>query len=138
MPHLRTQIRDQVATLLTGLSTTGPRVHQSRMRPQADANLPCLLVTTNAEDIEQSVVGGLFQRRLQVIVEGVAKASAAVDDVLDQIAFEVEVAMVADRRATLKSIETAFDDDTDKPVGRIGMLYELVYSTRAGNPGASA
>lgn len=38
--HVRQQIREAVATTLTGLSTTSTRVFQSRLRPLVDADLP--------------------------------------------------------------------------------------------------
>lgn len=41
---LRKQIRDNVVTTLTGLSTTGSRVYASRVYPMAAANLPGLCV----------------------------------------------------------------------------------------------
>jgi hypothetical protein len=44
LAHLRKQIRDNVVTALTGLSTTGSRVYGSRVYPMAAANLPGLCV----------------------------------------------------------------------------------------------
>lgn len=138
MSHVRTQIRASIAALVTGLASTGPRVFQSRMRPQSDAILPCLLVTTADEEITQSQIGGLFERRLSLIIIGIAKQNNAIDDALDQIAAEVETQMVIDHRATLVGIETDFDDETDKPVGRIALRYQIIYYTRAGTPGTPA
>ena len=48
MAHLRKQIRDNVVTALTGLSTTGSRVYASRVYP----NLPGLCVYTKSESVE--------------------------------------------------------------------------------------
>lgn len=138
MSHVRTQIREQIATLVTGLATTGNRVFQSRMRPQDEESLPCLLVTTHDEEIEQSLIGGLYQRQLELVVVGVAKSSTAIDDILDAIALEVETVMAAEKRASLQRIETDFDDDLDRPVGRIALHYRIFYSTRAGDPGNPA
>jgi hypothetical protein len=138
MSHVRTQIRDDIATRLTGLATTGNRVHQSRIPPRGDADLPCLLITTNDEEIEQSLIGGLFQRHLELVVIGVAKANSAIDDTLDAIALDVETTMAGDRRASLMRIETDFDDELDRPVGRIALHYRVFYSTRAGDPGHPA
>lgn len=134
MSHARQQIREQVATLVTGLATTGSRVHQSRMRPDA---LPCLLVTTNDEEIEPGTVGNLRQRLLDLVITGYAKAGDTLDDALDTIAAEVEVALAngyADR-AELTRIEVDFDDSLEKPVGSIALTYRITYFTAAGSPG---
>lgn len=141
MSHARQQIREAVATALTGLATTGSRVHQSRMRPASDAGLPCLLITTDQERIEQSLQSRLA-RELVVTVRGLAKASATLDDTLDTIAEEVEAAMQAAGTLTnripaglvLESIEVEFDDTLDKPVGVVEMRYRAGYYTLAGSP----
>ena len=138
MSHLRSQIRSSVATRLSGLQTTGNKVWQSRMHPRDDASLPCLLITTNGEEIEQSIIGGFYSRQLDLLVIGLAKSTASIDAVLDQIALEVETAMAGEFRASLQRIETDFEDELDKPVGRIVLTYQFVYQTRAGSPGVSA
>lgn len=137
MSHARTQIRQAVATLLTGLATTGARVFQSRMRPQKDADLPCLLVTTESEDISGDTFGDTQDRRLTVIVRGIALNSAALDQTLDQIALEVETAM-ATSGANLRKIDVDFDDELEKPAGVIALVYEALYFTHAGNPAVRA
>jgi hypothetical protein len=144
--HLRKQIREAVATLVTGLSTTSARVHQSRMRPKSDAGLPCLLVHTNdTEQIEAADTNTLQQRSLPIAIRGIAKGGATLDDTLDQIALEVETALAADPRlggkasmSRLVSVDTDFDDTTDKPVGEIQLTYLYTYFTQAGTPGVNA
>lgn len=131
MSHARTQLREQVATLVTGLATTGDRVYQSRMRP-ADGQ-PFLLVTTNEEDITPGSIGGLYQRRLVLQVRGFAKGGATLDDTLDQIALEVETALAASR-AELDRIEIDFDDELEQPVGVITLTYQMTYFTAATDP----
>jgi len=129
MSHARTQIRAAAVARLTGLATTAGRVHASRMRP-GDA-LPCLLISTNDEDIAPGSIGRLYEREVLLIVRGFAKANDALDDVLDQIALEVETAMAADHRAALDKIETDFDDTLQQPVGSIALTYRVTYFTAA-------
>lgn len=150
--HMRRQIREAVATLVTGLATTSTRVHQSRMRPKGDAGLPCLLVHTNDTEqiatIETTTMdsfGSIQERTLPIVIRGIAKAATDLDDTLDQIALEVETALAGDprlgglaNRSALRSVDTDFDDSTDKPVGEVLLTYEFVYFTQAGAPGVSA
>lgn len=137
MPHLRTQIRESVATLVTGLTTTASRVYQSRMRPVKADQMPCLLVTTNDESIEATTLhAGPQDRTLDLVIRGFAMGGD-LDNTLDQIALEVETALGSTAH-TLKRIEIDFDDELEKPVGSISLTYEVLYFTQAGNPGVSA
>lgn len=135
MSHVRQQIREACAALVTGLATTGNRVFQSRMLPQD--SLPCLLVSTNDESVEGGDIGNLNERRLQLVIRGFAKGNANLDDTLDTIAAEVETAM-APKGYALRSVEVDFDDSLEKPVGSIALKFEVLYFTRAGSPGVSA
>ena len=47
--HLRQQIRERIGTTLTGLSTTGSNVYQSRVYQLEDSNLPALLIYTKSD-----------------------------------------------------------------------------------------
>lgn len=143
MPHVRRQLREAAAAQVTGLALTGARVHQSRMRPQSATALPCLLVTTNDEAIAPGSIGDRQERELTLTVRGLAKATATLDDTLDQIALEVETALAANPSLgglaagmELRSIRVDFDDATDQPVGVIDLDYRLTYFTAAGSPGS--
>jgi hypothetical protein len=137
MTHRRTTIRNQITALLTGLATTGPRVHQSRMAPVDADDMPCLLVTTGDEDIAAaSGLNGPLDRSLSINVRGYAMG-ATVDAVLDQISEEVEIAMTP-AGFVLRRIEIDFDESLERPVGSINLSFETLYFTPAGNPGVSA
>ena len=73
--HLRHQIRERTATTLTGLSSTGSNVFQSRFYPMESAGLPGLCIYTKDETAEISVMGATrtVQRELNLMVEGYAK-----------------------------------------------------------------
>ena len=64
--HIRQQIRERIATNLTGLTTTGTRVYQSRVYPLEDNNLPGLIIYTVSEESEPAVIGTdrLLDRKL--------------------------------------------------------------------------
>ena len=57
MAHVRTSIRSAVASRLTGLTTSGSRVYPSRIHPLSDANLPCLRVYLDEEEIDTESMG---------------------------------------------------------------------------------
>ena len=138
--HARQQIREAVATRLTGLAATGSRVFQSRMRAQK--TLPCLLIACGDERIEQGIQTAQ-DRSLEIIVTGLAKATANVDDALDAIALQVETAIASAPFTTpncllsLAGIETGFDESLEAPVGEIRLTFKALYFTSAANPGAA-
>ena len=98
MAHLRKQIRDNVVTALTGLSTTGNRVYASRVYPMAAANLPGLCVYAKTEEVETTTITRPRTqfRTLTLSVEGFVVATSGLDNTLDAISLEVEEALAVD------------------------------------------
>ena len=98
MAHLRRQIRERAASTLTGLTTTGSNVFQSRVYPMESADLPGLCIYTNSETVDIASIGTTRTvfRELNLIVEGYASASTNLEDTLDQIGKEIEVAFSGD------------------------------------------
>lgn len=134
--HLRQQIRDAAVTALTGLTTTGSNVFATRFYPQETSNLPCLLVYTLSEESAPESTGatGTMARSLLLAIDGVARAVASLDETLDDIAKEVEVALMADvtlgglaKDAFIEATEIEVDAIGDKPVGVIKMEFNVMY-----------
>lgn len=143
--HLRTSLRDAMATAVTGLTSTGSRVHKSLLYPVAADALPCLLVACGEQEQIQQESNYIQQRTLLMTVRGMAKATGDLDATLNQIALEVEAAVQAAGMlggkvddVTLTEIRTDVDDSMDKPVGVIELTYRLIYFTVAGAAGANA
>ena len=86
--HIRQQIRERVGTTLTGLTTTGSNVFQSRVYNLQDAKLPAIIIYTRSEDSELLEMGSTrtLQRNLSLVVEAYVKANSNYDDTIDTIA----------------------------------------------------
>jgi len=135
--HVRRQIREAVGTVLTGLSTTGARVFQSRAYPLEQTDLPGLLISTASESVEYIDIAApaTQQRTLTVRVDALAKATADLDDVLDGICKEVEVALASPgatlaalaKSIMLAAVDVEVDASGAQPIGRASMEYRLVY-----------
>ena len=147
MAHVRQQIREAIGTACTGLSTTGARVYHARVYPLATANLPGLAIYTNSETSEEAEVGGasrLLMRMLEVKIDGYSKKTSGLDDELDTICTEVEVALMDDSTvqnlvANLFISETSisFANEGDRPIGCASMSWSCVYYTEANDPQTS-
>ena len=142
MAHLRQSIRERIATDVTGLTTTGSNVFQSRIYPIEDGSLPCLLVYTTTEDSEVTEMASPrpMHRILNVVVQGVVSATQP-DDTLDLISKEVEVALAGDvsinslaHNSFLLGTEIEFNADGAKPIGTVILNYVVEYRNLDNNP----
>lgn len=142
--HLRRQIREAVAAAVTGLTTTSTRVFQSRVYPLEASDLPALLVVAEVERTQAVTIHAPrgLQRTLAVDVIGIARATADLDDTLDLIAKEVEIALappvsaLAGLATTIGPPQTdiAIDGSSEKPTGRVRLRFEIEYFTADNAP----
>ena len=140
--HLRKQIRDAAAAALTGLATSGSRVYESRTFELQDANLQGLRIYTNNEVVEISAlgVGRTLERDLDLVVECCSKKSTGLDDELDAMLKEVEVALAANQSVggakwvQLKGIEIEMVGEAEREVGVARMTFQVRYYAALGTP----
>ena len=152
MTHLRKTIRDSVATLVTGLATTGARVYKSRNLPLTTAEFPCLCVYARSDtpDYDQAAFSGgkaYPVRTVDVHIQGYVKDSDAktIENTLDLIAEEVETVLFSGDGILGGSIGTnlgsqtiSLDDAGDETLGTIDMSFDVLYRIIEGVPGTLA
>jgi hypothetical protein len=134
--HVRRQIREAVATAVTGLATTSTRVFQSRVYPLEAADLPCLMVWTLSETAEPTTIHAprLLMRVVSLQIMAIAKATSDLDDTLDGICKEVEIALANAvslaslcKSVTLTSTEIELAGTSEQPTGRATMVFDVDY-----------
>lgn len=138
MSHIRTQIRDRVATLLAGVAT----VYKSRVYPLAEGALPALLVYTNTESIDaETAAFETYERRIELVIDAVAQGTTDLDTALDDLIEGVEVALGADPTLSgtaLMVMPTQFEisilKDGAQPIGRARLAYQVLTRTRSTDP----
>lgn len=136
MAHARTEIREAVVARLKGLPTTGNAVFSGRTRPLEDKHPPTLLIYTLNEQSGRPMEGNpaSLGRTLQMLIEGRVSHHSVPDDLLDQIAFEVEGRLrdaedeleVFD--ITLQSTAIEVKSDGNRHLGEINLIYLIRYS----------
>ena len=146
--HVRKQIRAAAVTALTGLATTGARVFASRVYPLQDADLPGLLVSNSEEAIESASLGGAnryLQRTLTLEVKACVKQVSGYEDLVDQIAKEVETALANNntlgalcKYIVPRGIETELAGEAEKPVAVATLRFEVLYYTALNAPDVSS
>lgn len=99
--HPRTLIRKAAAQILTGATDAGPSVFTNRVEPfindRWQQELPAINVFTMDEQSEVFNESPLEYRRVvQLVIEIQAAANALLDDVLDTIARQAEIALSID------------------------------------------
>ena len=141
--HLRRQIRERAATTLTNLTTTGTNVFQSRIYPMESAGLPGLCIYTQEESVEIQTIGSTrtVYRELSLIVEGYATASSDLEDTLDLIGKEVEIAMAGDiglnslaGDSHLSGVEITISGEGSTGIGTIRHTYTVIYGNAENAP----
>lgn len=140
--HVRTQIRLAAKAALTGLATTGASVHVNRSARLSLRQLPALVLTVEDEEVEPIGASSMLMRQLAVAVDGYASVSSGVDDLLDQIGKEVEIALVAAGTlgglikgpARLQQVAMGVDESLEEPLGRVRMLWRMTTTTPAAQP----
>ena len=141
--HLRQQIRAQVVTNLTGLTTTGSNVYDS---PVYDVEtLPCLAVYTTSDAIDQDWSNNEADYHdLTITIEARAKNTTNVANVIDTICEEVETAIFVDptlngKAKDIEPVDTNIElrGETDKPVAMATMTFLVSYRVARGTPGTA-
>ena len=129
MPN-RTDIRDAIETLVTGLTTTGANVSTSRVNPHE--SLPSITIVSGEEEVFE-IESGFYVRRYQVEIESRASGSS-LDDTLDLIDSEVFAVLEASKLSdnamdTRWMFNTApeLSGEGDTPIGLMIMTYEVMY-----------
>ena len=143
MAHVRKLLRDQITSTLTGLSTTGSNIYQSRVYPLAADKLPGLLIFSKSENVEYSTMGlpRIQERTVSFTLEVYVKGVSGYDNSLDQICLEVEEALYADitlngnaANVMLSDFSADFNGDGDQPVAVATMTVDVLYRVRENNP----
>jgi hypothetical protein len=141
--HVRQQIREHVGTILTGLTSTGDRVYQSRVWPLNADTMPALLVYTTTETSETDTMGPTLtlNRELVLIVEAYVRNITVYDDLIDTICSEIEVAMAADRTlgglakfSFLSGTDISYNGEGEQPVSIVTLEFAIQYRTAVNAP----
>lgn len=145
--HVRTQIRNALATLLAVLPTTGENVFRATGRSIPESQLPALIIGVGGESITGSTVHGpdLLEREVDLMVTAVVMATDELDDTVDRILKEVEEKLNETGTADLldgllklndfsELSEIEIDNTGKKPVGRQVMTRRGLYFTSADDP----
>lgn len=143
MAHVRQQIRERVATEVTGLTTTGTNVFQSRVYPLQASNLPGLLIYSTAETSEPIEMGSAsrtMNRNLSLVIEGYVKATSNFDDTIDEVCSEVETALGGStvnglvKDIYIESTDISYQAEGDQPVAIAIMTWYVLYESAENAP----
>lgn len=146
MSHARQTIREGAVTLLTGLTTTGTNVYDSRV--YSFDVVPCLAVYSArdvVQDASQATLGDVVRRELTLTIEARSmppEGGDTVEDQLDDICAEVETVIANNRTlgvgvqyAELTGTEIVLSGDLERPSGRAVLSCRVVYRIQAASPG---
>ena len=146
MAHARQQIRDHIVTTLTGLTTTGANVFNTRVYPSGDNKLPGLTIFTRRDTLvtDGDTIGKRQKWDLTVEIEARSKPALDDDDLdeqLDTICAEVQAAIMADVTlggrviyAEIDDVEMDHTDALERPTGIARISCRCRYAILAEQP----
>jgi hypothetical protein len=141
MAHIRTQIRNALKVLLTGLTTTGANVKVGQMYPLDKDQLPALLIYSNTHTIEQNATVELYEHKLQATVDILLFAKDDYDEKLDVVLVEIEQALAGDSSLgglvsdlVMSAIDIEYSYDGEKPLARCNIKIDIDFETTFGDP----
>ena len=136
MAHIRNQIRDNIITALTGLTTTGSNVFNHRVYTLGSNKLPALCVYTNSEDSQYQTINPprSVLNTLTVNIEGYVQATSGYDNTIDAICLEVSEALYTDltrgnlaKDTRIVSMSSELNDDGEQPLCVVVITVEVTY-----------
>jgi hypothetical protein len=136
-------IRAAAVDMLLGQTDAGARVHRTRSLPVRKTPLPAISIYTLEESVTPESIDTApreLTRELPLLIEGWVRAENAdnADDVMDELAFQIEAAMHADPYLRDTAAESILDstvmeviEDGDRVMGLIVLTYAVTYRTLA-------
>lgn len=138
MAHVRKQIRDRIASVLSSnVSLVKRRVYATRVYPLTEDNLPAITVYAGSE-VSSRLNMGLndLNRSLSIDVDIYVRVTKSFDDDVDKIAVQVEEAIANDftvnglaKEAVLTGTDIQFSGDAEQPVGVAKLTFTVRYVT---------
>jgi len=134
--HIRNQIRDNIITALTGLTTTGSNVFNHRVYPLGSNKLPALCIYTSSESSQYQTINPprSVLNTLTVNVEGYVQATSGYDNTIDAICLEVSEALYTDltrgnlaKDTRIVSMSSELNDDGEQPLCVVVITVEVTY-----------
>lgn len=143
MSHVRTQLVEAVADVLDGLNTTGSNVFVGQVYAVGVEQMPCLCISTSSEEVDWADQN-TQRRAVSLVIDGRVRAEYGADELLDDIAAEVETALLADQflggltqGIDLISTEKEFSAEAEGETGSVSMTYTVYILTEPGAPGTA-
>ena len=140
MTHARQQIREQLVTTLTGLTSTASRVYDTRIYTYDQ--LPCLTVYADRDIIDEELSTRTTQlHELQIRIEARAKAKDGVENAIDTICAEIHTAIYADTTLNAKVVKVRLEEtnieysvEQDQPIAMATLTLNAVYRIAPSDP----
>jgi hypothetical protein len=143
MAHVLKQLRDAAVARLTGLPSTGARVHSYRVNPlESITDLPALIVRVLTDSAEPGTIHSpaLVERDVELTVFVYAAANAGLDDALDAVRLDVDTALGAPLIVAGHSLEAVYTGseidltEGERACGELQLQYRVTLFHAANAP----
>lgn len=143
MAHVRTQIRNKLVEILTGLDTTQNNVFVDYVYNINEKFLPCISIVTGRDNYERVTLGkpAILDVETDFSIYGAIKTSNYYQDLADQIILEVTKAINTDitlkemvQGVFINSVNVKNEGEFDEPIAFIEIFLTIKYKIREDDP----
>lgn len=141
--HQRKLIRHAVTAALVGSTAAGARVQATRVEPRRPSEIPAIGVYTATEETDPDDVSTaprelLRQLKLDVVGWVLDSSAVPVDDAMDDLAEQIEIAMeldpyfgstVSESILVATDMQVIAEDGNDPMIGVVRLTYSVTYRT---------
>ena len=133
MAHPRQQIREQMLATLTGLTTTGANVYDTKLNAYGD--FPCITIITGTDTVDEDKSSNpKHWHDLAIRLEVRARVASTVANEIDTICAEIEAAIYADRTLNAKLVDVIISQtqieysvEAEVPIGLATLSLSAAY-----------
>ncbi|WAP69043.1 hypothetical protein [Jiella pelagia] len=135
----RKDIRKAFKSALEGKTQAGFKVFTSRAQALSPSDLPCIVVYSRSEAVEEYNAAPLeYKRTVSIAIEIIANGLRELDDALDDIAEDVERVVFSDDTLggacsdiRLSQVEMDITSEGDTPIGSCRLTFDCIYYKEA-------
>lgn len=142
--HIRQQIRNKITELLLTIPELGGKVFESRVHQLAATDMPCALVFSESETIDQATRSGqpaVQKRMIETAVYAFARSASLIENAIDGLANSIEQKIFSDptlgglaSQTSLQSTALHIDGEPNSPIGAARLSFISIVHTREGIP----
>ena len=142
--HIRRKVRNTFTELLNTIPAFNGKVFESRVHQLTKDDMPCALVYSESEVIEQATKSNrpqIQKRFIETVVYAFARSQDSIEDSIDDLTKDIEIKICSNPtldglvfETNLQNTVLRIDGEPNSPIGAARMSFISIAHTKAGSP----